>query len=112
LPCREELPHLQKLYDRIKDRKDIQLATFNVDDQIGAVAPFMKANNYTFPVLFAKSLVQQLAPSLTLPAKWVVDGNGVVVLQKLGREGDGEKWVDQLLEMLEKARKRTEGRSR
>jgi hypothetical protein len=95
------------LYDRIKDRKDIQLVTFNVDDQIGAVAPFMKENHYTFPVVSARFLVPQLAPRLTLPAKWVVDGNGVVVLQKLGRGGDGEKWGDQLLEMLEKARKTT-----
>lgn len=30
--CRAELPYIQKLYDRVKERKDLQVITFSVDD--------------------------------------------------------------------------------
>jgi len=81
--------------------------TLNVDDNVGAVAPFMTENKYTFPVVPAQFLMRQLVPSLGIPLNWIVDGNGVVVLEKVGFGGDAEKWVDQVLEVLEKARKET-----
>jgi cytochrome c-type biogenesis protein len=31
-PCNAELPHLQKLYEALKDRPDLQILTFNVDE--------------------------------------------------------------------------------
>jgi hypothetical protein len=58
---------MQELYDRLKGRKDVQVVTFNVDDNVGLVTPFMKQNKYTFPVVPAQFLVQQLAPSLAIP---------------------------------------------
>jgi len=97
------LPHVQKLYERIKDRQDIQIITFNVDDNIGLVAPFLKQNKYTFPVIPAQFLVNSLVPMLGIPANWIVDTNGVVRLERVGF-GRDEKWADQVIETLEKAR--------
>lgn len=98
------MPHLQKLYDRVKGRKDIQIVTFNVDDNIGAVAPFMKENNYTFPVVFAGFLMRDLVPSLGIPLNWIVDTEGVVRLEDVGFGGNADQWVDRMLEALEKSR--------
>jgi hypothetical protein len=97
------LPHVQKLYDRIKDRKDVQLVTFNIDDSIGLIAPFLKKNNYTFPVVPAEPLVNSLIPMLTIPTNWIVDTDGVVRLERIGFGAD-EKWADQAIETIEKAR--------
>ena len=101
------MPHLQTLYERIKDRKDVQVVTFNVDDNIGAVAPFMKENNYTFPVVPAAFLMRDLVASLGIPLNWFVDAKGVVRLERGGFGGDGAKWVDEMLEALEQLRKGT-----
>ncbi len=101
------MPHLQKLYERVKDRKDIQVVTFNVDDNIGAVAPFMKENKYTFPVVPAQFLMRDLVPSLGIPLNGLVDPGGVVRLEKVGFGGDAAKWVDDMFEALEKLRKET-----
>ncbi len=101
------MPHLQKLYERVKDRKDIQIVTFNVDDNVGAIAPFMKENKYTFPVVPAQFLMRDLVPSLGIPLNWFVDAGGVVRLERVGFGGDGAKWIDQMLEQLEKLRKGT-----
>jgi hypothetical protein len=32
--CNEELPHLQKFYEKVKDRPDIQLLTFDIDEDL------------------------------------------------------------------------------
>jgi hypothetical protein len=97
------LPHLQKLYDRVKDRKDIQIVTFSIDDNIAAIAPFMKENKYTFPVVQAHLLMHDLMPTITIPLNWFVDANGVVRFERVGF-GDLGKWVDETLEQLEKLR--------
>src|SRR6185369_9533154 len=41
-PCREELPYVQKLREKMKDRKDVVILTLNMDDEVGKVLPFMK----------------------------------------------------------------------
>jgi hypothetical protein len=51
---------MQKLHERLKDRKDVQVVTFNVDDNVGLVAPFMTEHKYTFPVIPAQFLVNDL----------------------------------------------------
>jgi len=95
---------MQELYDRLKGRKDVQVVTFNVDDNVGLVAPFMKQNKYTFPVVPAQFLVQQLAPSLAIPLNWIVDAGGAVRLESVGFSGEADKWVDRVVEAIEKVR--------
>ena len=41
-PCMEELPHVEKIYEMMAERKDIQLVTFNVDENPGLVQPFLE----------------------------------------------------------------------
>jgi thiol-disulfide isomerase/thioredoxin len=59
-PCQAELPKLEKLYEKVKDRSDLQILTLTIDEDLGAVAPFMKEKGYTFPVLPAYSFVTGL----------------------------------------------------
>ena len=100
------MPHLQKLYERVKDRKDIRIVTFSIDDNVAAIAPFMKENKYTFPVVPAHLLMHDLMPTITIPLNWFVDANGVVRFERVGF-GDPEKWADETLGQLEKLRKGT-----
>ncbi len=96
---------MQKLYETLKDRKDVQVVTFNVDDNVGLVAPFLKENKYTFPVVPAGDLVRQLVPMLGIPLTWVVDAGGVVRQEAAGFRGDGDKWMDEMIAALEKLAK-------
>lgn len=72
-PCRLELPHLQKFYDKVKNRSDIQVLTFNIDENPGLVTPFMKKEGYTFPVLSAFSMEEARG---LIPQTWIVDSHG------------------------------------
>jgi thiol-disulfide isomerase/thioredoxin len=103
-PCRLELPHLQKLHDKVKEREDVQVITFNVDDNAGLVEPFLQENNYTFPVLLARSFVDEFAGPLGIPTNWISDRAASIRVESLGFGGDGEEWMKQALDQIEKVR--------
>jgi cytochrome c biogenesis protein CcmG/thiol:disulfide interchange protein DsbE len=102
-PCRAEHPYLQKLYEKTRGRSDIQIVTFDVDDELGGVAPYMKENKYTFPVLLAKDYVNDLLPLISIPRNWVIDATGKWQWEQIGF-GSPESWEDAVLEKLGKAR--------
>ncbi len=103
-PCIQELPHLQKLYEQMKDRKDVLVLTLNVDQEIGLIEPFVKEKKYSFPVLPAYSYVESILPLISIPRNWVVSAAGVIEMEQRGFGGDGEEWLKQALEMIEKVR--------
>ena len=101
-PCKNELPYMQKLYDRIKDRTDLAIVTLNVDDSVGLVEPFMAENKYTFPVVFAEAFWSKLDVEKAIPTNWVVDSGGKVRLEHVGfDDATGDKWVDSVLAQLD-----------
>lgn len=84
--CLEELPNLEKLYEQIKGRSNIQILTFDTDSDPGAVGPFMKEKGYTFPVLPIANAAQ-LEDTVTaegLPQNWVLDTNGTALWRQFG----------------------------
>ena len=101
-PCQAEMPHLQKLYEKTKDRSDVQLLTFNIDEELGLVAPFLKDKGYTFPVLPAYSTVVSLLDSYAIPQNWIVDSNGTWRWRQIGwsEESDAE-FEKEILEHLQ-----------
>jgi len=103
-PCRQELPHLQKLYDRLKDRKDVVLFTMNVDDNTNVIAPFLKDHAFTFPVLPAASYVFDFLQMISIPRNWIVAGDGTLSAELVGFGGDGDKWVDEAVKQIETAK--------
>lgn len=104
-PCRNELPHLEKLYQQIKNREDVQLITLNVDDSMGLVDPFMKEHKYTFPVLFAKDVVQSYLGSISIPRNWVVDRASVLRVEGIGFDGvGGDDWIKKMTDQIESVR--------
>jgi thiol-disulfide isomerase/thioredoxin len=103
-PCRDELPLLQKLYDRVKDRKDIVVLTLNTDDNPGLIDPFLKENQYNFPVLPARDYVDSIIPSLAIPRNWIVNKEGILTSATIGfNKTKGDAWIDETLASLENA---------
>jgi thiol-disulfide isomerase/thioredoxin len=99
-PCLKELPYLQKLYDRVKDRAEMQILTLNVDEDIALVQPFLQKNKYSFPVALARSYVKALLPNLSIPRNWIVDRQGALREETVGFGGSGDQWVANALAKL------------
>jgi thiol-disulfide isomerase/thioredoxin len=100
-PCQSEQPKLQKLYDQVKDRSDIQILTFNIDEDAGLVAPFLKEKGYTFPVVVAYNYVNSLLDSIGIPQNWIVDPMGVWRWTQLGFDSAETDWSQSMLQRLE-----------
>jgi thiol-disulfide isomerase/thioredoxin len=102
-PCKEELPELEKLYEQVKGRSDIQILTFNIDEDEGLVAPYLKKKGYTFPVLPAFSYTVNLLNGYAIPQNWVVDPKGSWQWTQIGY-GASDSWSQDMLEKLEAAK--------
>ena len=86
-PCKIEMPSLETLYQRFKNKNFEMLAISN--DMYGAtvVKAFVKANKINFPVL----LDQQLKASnkfgvVSLPSTFMIDPKGKIIGAILGAE--------------------------
>lgn len=102
-PCQRELPHLEKLYEQIKDRADLQILTLTIDEDLGVVAPFMREKGYTFPVLPAYSFVAGLLDLVAIPQNWIVDTKGEWRWTGAPAVSDAE-WEAAMLKQLESAK--------
>jgi len=101
--CQEEHPYLQKLYEQIKDRQDVQVVTFDVDEEVGAVEPYMQKHGYTFPVLLASQYVESLPVANGIPRNWIVSSNGQWLWDQRGFDPD-EKWPEKIMQKIEESK--------
>jgi thiol-disulfide isomerase/thioredoxin len=103
--CQAELPNLQKLYEQTKGRSDIQILSFDLDEDLGLVTPFLNDKGYTFPVLPAYSLVNNLQVGIGydgIPQNWVLDPKGNWIWTQMGYGGE-DNWGQVMLQKLESA---------
>jgi thiol-disulfide isomerase/thioredoxin len=98
--CLMELPNLEKLYQQLKNRNDIQILTFVSDDDPGVVGSFLKEKGYTFPVLpiVNDAAINAAMNNDGIPQTWVLDRSGTSVWWQLGY--DSESYDDFSKEML------------
>ena len=80
VPCKVEMPSLEKLYRHFRLQKFELLAISN--DMFGekVVRPYIKANSFNFPVLIDSQLrASNLYGITTLPTTYLIDPEGTVI---------------------------------
>jgi len=84
-PCVEEMPSIEKLYNRFKGDQ-FQILAVSIDSKgREAVVPFMKKFNLTFPVLLDPEGKIRKRYGLTgVPESFVIDREGIVVKKVIG----------------------------
>ena len=81
-PCRKEMPDLETLYNRFKDRGLVVLAIS--DEDAAKVQPFIAQQRYTFPVLLDPDRKVTQAFRLDgVPKTFVFDRSGKLVAQSI-----------------------------
>jgi peroxiredoxin len=84
-PCREEMPSMQRLYGRLKDRDFELLAVSQDEDGKRVVEPFARELALSFPVLVDPA--HQVGDRYGVwgyPESFVVDRNGYIVERVIG----------------------------
>lgn len=84
-PCVEEMPTIQRLYERLHER-GLEVLAVSLD-ALGAqvVGPFVQNYRLTFPVLLdTKSLLQRLYHTTGVPESFIVDKRGLLADKVIG----------------------------
>ena len=74
-PCIKELPALARLHERLRDRKDVTLLSFNVTDEAKTLEAFVRDKKIAFPVYRADTLTGPYELTV-FPTKLVIDMRG------------------------------------
>jgi thiol-disulfide isomerase/thioredoxin len=90
-PCREEMPAMEKLWQRYRE-KGLVVVAVSVDRDPLVVPPFVKEKRFTFPVALDPKMATAHSWGVrALPASYFVDRRGYLALLALGpRHWDGE----------------------
>ena len=100
-PCQGELPWVQKLYDAMKEKGDVSVLTFNVDENPGVIAEYMREHGFTFPVVLAHDYVDTVMKVEAIPRNWVVDAHGTLRFERSA--GFDDTFIKDSMEALARA---------
>jgi peroxiredoxin len=91
-PCKEEMPAMEKLWQRYKERGLVVIALSMDSGGAKAVKPFIEQAKYTYPVgLDPRMEVAQLYGARAVPSTFIIDRRGNLHSIALGpREWDGK----------------------
>jgi peroxiredoxin len=82
--CRVEMPDLQALHQRLDGKGPVILGV-SMDENLAAVAPFVKENKITFPILYSDRTVSAAYAVRGLPAAYLIDPEGRIARRWIGR---------------------------
>jgi peroxiredoxin len=100
VPCKDEMPSMERLYQRYKSRGLVVLG-LSVDRNGPAVAPFVKRLGLTFPIgLDPDMAVADRYRVRALPASFLIDRNGNTVAVALGAREWDRKAARDVIEAL------------
>ena len=84
LPCREEMPAMERLYQRYKDKGFVILGV-NIKDEKKSALSFVKELKITFPIAFdPKGEVGLLYGAWGLPTTYLIDAKGIALARAWG----------------------------
>ena len=84
-PCRQEMPSMQRLYEKFRG-KNLEILAISIDSNGREAAdPFMRKIDLTFPVLLdPKETIKPLYGITGVPESFIVDKEGILVKKIIG----------------------------
>jgi peroxiredoxin len=97
VPCEAEIPHLEELYGKNKDKGFVVLGvSMDGPETIANVAPFARRYNLSFPVLLDEEtkVVGIYNPKRTAPLSVLIDRKGQIARVRQGFNAGDEKLIE------------------
>ncbi len=95
-PCREEMPSMESLYQRLKGR-DFEMLAVSIDTKgVDLVQSFVATYALTFPVLLdPNKKIYRLYGLTGVPETFIIGKNGVIILRIIGpRDWMKKEWLN------------------
>lgn len=74
--CVAEMPIVEKLHQRWKNRPDRLVLTIAADRNPPLVESFLRGNKYSFPVIPGQDVAEKFFPTVRMPQSWIIDPQG------------------------------------
>jgi peroxiredoxin len=84
-PCVEEMPSMEKLYQKFKG-ENFEILAVSIDEPgLKAVAPFMKKSSLTFPALIdSEGTIKTVYGITGIPESFIIDKQGILIKKIIG----------------------------
>ena len=84
-PCVEEMPSMERLYQKFKGQ-NFEILAVSIDEPgLKAVAPFMKKSNLTFPALIdSEGAIKAVYGITGIPESFIIDKQGNLIKKIIG----------------------------
>ena len=84
-PCVEEMPSMEKLYQKFKG-ENFEILAVSIDETgLKAVAPFMKKSGLTFPALIdSEGTIKTVYGITAIPESFIIDKQGFLIKKIVG----------------------------
>jgi thiol-disulfide isomerase/thioredoxin len=104
MPCIAEFKELKIAYEKYANNPNVAFAMIATDEDHELVPPFIKKNNYNFPVFFAGDSTEKDYEVGSIPRLLIIDGSGKIRFDKKGY-GKDVLYLKKLDWMIESAAK-------
>ena len=97
-PCRTEMPDIEKVYQKYKD-KDLVILAVDIGEDKDSVKSFIEENNFSFKVLLdSEQSIAEKYKITAIPVSVFIDKEGNVIAKKVGAmtESEMESYINQL----------------
>ena len=99
-PCRAEMPSMEALYDKFKDR-GFEILAVNSGERTPDVLSFMKENQLTFPALLdTNGQVSRTYGIQAIPTSFLIDRSGMIIMKLVGSINWDAPQIHTALELL------------
>jgi peroxiredoxin len=103
-PCREEMPSMERLYQRFKSEKNFTMLAVSIDrGSAKAVKRFIEERSFTFTVLLDDD--NEAAAEygvMGIPSTYLIDTEGYIINRAVGaREWDSKEGIEFFEKLLE-----------
>ena len=87
-PCKAEMPHMQKYYEKNAEKENVEILAVNLtsqDEGGKAVQQFVDGYNLTFPILLdEKGKIGEEYRAFTIPTTYMIDTKGQIQHKIIG----------------------------
>jgi peroxiredoxin len=102
-PCKAEMPHMEKYYEKNSKKENVEILAVNLtsqDDGKKAVEQFVAGYELTFPILMdEKGDIGDQYRVFTIPTTYIIDTNGIIQHKIVGPMN--EEMMGKMIEGME-----------
>ncbi len=99
-PCRAEMPTIQSIYDKMKNKPDLVFVLVSLDEDTTKAKIFIKKEGFNFPVYFINDYLPQIYDTGTIPSTFIISKEGTIAAKRVGMYDYNTKYFIRFLNAI------------